>query len=73
MNDDFVVVYQFHNSKTKCNAHFATVHKKIPESTIEKIGDQWVITLGHYSTEKEANAVISKAVSMGYWGGIYNP
>lgn len=73
MNDELIVVYQFHKNKADCNKNFTTIHKKLSEAAIENLGDTWAITLGHYYTRKEANSMIHKAVEAGYCCGVWLP
>ena len=67
----YKVVFEFHTDKALAKKRLNLISKKIPEAEIEETDRHYMIVLGNFETEQMANQMIHKAVSEGYWGGIY--
>lgn len=70
--NDYWVVYKFSNDKASASKDITLLNKKSLNAEIEQTKDgKYVVSLGHFSTKKEANAAIHEAIVNGYWAGIY--
>lgn len=69
---DYWVVYAFTPNKSSASKMLSPLKKKFESAKIEIDKDgQFVVTLGHTETLREANELIHEAVAQGFWGGIY--
>lgn len=70
--NDYWVVHKFSNDKASVSRDVTSLNKKSLSAEIEQTKDgMYVVSLGHFSTMKEVNAIIHKAIAEGYWAGIY--
>lgn len=70
--NNYWVVHKFSNDKASVSRDVTSLNKKSLSAEIEQTKDgMFVVSLGYFSTMKEVNAVIHKAIDEGYWAGIY--
>lgn len=68
------VVYKFVPTKQMASKELTSVKKHIDSAKIEQNYDgMWLVLLGEVTTQEQADKLIRKTVSYGYWGGVYTP